>query len=122
MAQPSIVNAGTVLISLDDTVALQDLDDYYLGVNIDTGSIYNGLNFTDPLLIQLASNLAPAQARTARASSHFERWKTFRTRASGSPASSHMSPAPCLAAAHRWRRRRRSLVCSVGSFAYWSDA
>lgn len=60
------INAGTVLVTVDDTAATQDLDDFYLGINIDTGSIYNGMNFTDPLLIQLASNLAPAQVRGER--------------------------------------------------------
>lgn len=56
-------DAGSVIVTVMDGSAVQNLDDYYIGVNIDTGSVYNGLNFSDPLLVQLAANLAPAQAR-----------------------------------------------------------
>lgn len=59
--QTADINAGVVIVTVDDSTALQDLDDFYLGLNIDVGSVYNGLNFTDELLVQLASNLAPAQ-------------------------------------------------------------
>ena len=42
---------------------LNTVDDHWLGVNIDTGSLYHGLRFDDPALIRLARYLAPAQLR-----------------------------------------------------------
>ena len=55
--------AALLAVTVSDVAPVKTLDDYYIGVNLDTGSLYNNIDLTDPVLTQLAANLAPAQAR-----------------------------------------------------------
>jgi len=50
-------------ILVSDAVALQTLDELYLGFNLDSGSLYRGVDLSNAVLQQLTRNLAPAQLR-----------------------------------------------------------
>ena len=56
--------AGTsVFVAVNDTAAVQTLDDLYQGYNIDSGSLYVNIQLSNSVLQQLVRNLAPAQLR-----------------------------------------------------------
>ena len=50
-------------LSFNETIPRFTVDKNYVNFNIDTGSLYNGLNFSDPKLITLVKQLAPATIR-----------------------------------------------------------
>jgi hypothetical protein len=50
-------------VSFNASVPKYIVDDRFINFNIDTGSIFNGLNFSDTKLRSLASQLAPAYLR-----------------------------------------------------------
>jgi hypothetical protein len=53
----------TLAVTVNDTAVTAVLDDFYLGYNIDSGSLYHGIALSNPVFTQLARNLAPAQLR-----------------------------------------------------------
>ena len=63
LAQPSGAPASPVNITVSDASPVAQLDSFFVGLNIDTASVYCALDFADATLIQLAANLAPAQLR-----------------------------------------------------------
>ena len=52
-----------VLVAVNDSAVVQTLDAFYQGYNIDSGSLYAGIQLSNPVLQQLVRNLAPAQLR-----------------------------------------------------------
>lgn len=58
--------SAQALITVDFTYALTSVAETYLSLNIDSGSLYNDFDLTDPMLNQLVANLvraAPLQVR-----------------------------------------------------------
>ena len=53
----------TVQVSVADQQPAFLLDDHYLGYNLDTGSLHDDFDLSDPVLAQLLRNLAPGQLR-----------------------------------------------------------
>ena len=62
LAAPATVLGGAAFI-LDMSRAKTVVDDSYINYNIDTGSLYNGMNFSDTKFRRLVSQLAPAWIR-----------------------------------------------------------
>ena len=57
---------ATAILTVDFTFPRTAVVDTYLSFNIDTGSLYNAFDFSDPMLSQLVANLvraAPSQIR-----------------------------------------------------------
>jgi hypothetical protein len=70
-AAASAPPAVTVAVAVADGAgaAVQELDDLYLGYNIDSGSLYQGIQLDNALLGALSRNLAPAQLRVGGSAS-----------------------------------------------------
>ena len=67
VAAVSCVNAGVVdvALSFNQVSPLHVVDPLYLCFNIDTGSLFNGMDFSDKLLRAYTKQLAPAMLRRA---------------------------------------------------------
>ena len=65
VAAVSCVNAGVVdvALSFNQVSPLHVVDPLYLCFNIDTGSLFNGMDFSDKLLRAYTKQLAPAMLR-----------------------------------------------------------
>jgi heparanase 1 len=61
--------AVPVTLSVNDATAIQTVDELYLGFNLDSGSLYRGIDLGDPVLQRLTANLAPAQLRVGGSAS-----------------------------------------------------
>lgn len=55
--------ARTVVVSFDASRLVKTLDELYIGVNLDSGSLYRNLDTDSTVLSTLLSNLAPLQLR-----------------------------------------------------------
>jgi len=53
----------SVEVTVNDQQSVQELDEYYQGYNIDSGSLYHNIQLDNAVLQQLVRNLAPAQLR-----------------------------------------------------------
>lgn len=54
---------STTTISFDPQTPLHTTNSMYINFNIDTGSIYNGFDFREPVLINLVKQLSPTVVR-----------------------------------------------------------
>lgn len=51
--------AGAITVTVQLTSPVHTVAHPYVGVNVDTGSAYNGFDFTDPILTRLLEQLGP---------------------------------------------------------------
>lgn len=72
---------------------MQTLDELYIGVNLDSGSLSNNIQLTNPVLVKLASNLAPGQLRVGGTSSD-SLWYVPDGTAGAGPTPDPLSPVP----------------------------
>lgn len=82
-----------VAVTVADGSPVQILDDLFLGVNLDSGSLAKNIQLSNAVLVQLARNLAPAQLRVGGTSSD-SLWYIPDGEAGAGPSPDPLSPTP----------------------------
>jgi hypothetical protein len=60
---PALSNAVSLSLAFEGAKPKKTVDEIYVAYNIDTGSLYNGMNFSDAKLRKLTSQLGPSIVR-----------------------------------------------------------